>query len=90
MILNAVIMCLFDYVIAYTALGIGGCFRGTIKSSGISLLCGSIVALSCRFLAHIVSGYVLFSGWAVWFFTQDGFPGWGAALVESLSPGLLA
>ena len=31
-------------------------------------------------------GYLLFSGWAEWFFTQDGFPAWGAKLVESLSP----
>ena len=27
-----------------------------------------------------------FSGWAEWSFTQDGFPAWGAKLVESLSP----
>ena len=52
-------------------------------------MCGSLVALSCRFLAHIVSGYVLFSGWAEWFFTQEGFPAWGAAMVSSLSPQML-
>jgi len=89
MIGNAIIMCLFDYILAYTALGLGGCFRGKIKNNGISLMCGSLVALSCRFLAHIVSGYVLFSGWAEWFFTQEGFPAWGAAMVSSLSPQML-
>ena len=89
MIGNAIIMCLFDYVIAYTALGLGGCFRGKVKNSGISLMLGSIVALSARYLAHIVSGYVLFSGWAEWFFTQEGFPAWGASLVASLSPEML-
>ncbi len=47
------------------------------------------MALGARYLAHTVSGYILFSGWAEWFFTQDGFPAWGAALVESLSPSLL-
>lgn len=88
-ILNAVIMCLFDYVLAYSLLGLGGCFRSRIQNSGIALMCGSLVALGCRYLAHIVSGYVLFSGWAEWFFTQEGFPAWGAGLVESLSPGLL-
>ena len=86
---NALIMCLFDYVLAYTLLGLGGCFRNTIRHSGIGLMCGSLVALGCRYLAHIVSGYVLFSGWAEWFFTQEGFPGWGAALEESLSTGML-
>ncbi len=86
MIFNALIMCLFDYVLAYTLLGLGGCFRGRIKNSGIALMLGSLVALSCRYLAHIVSGYVLFAGWAEWFFTQEGFPAWGAGLVERLSP----
>ena len=53
-------------------------------------MCGSLVALGARYLSHILSGYLLFSGWAEWFFTQDGFPAWGASLVESLSPVALA
>ncbi|MBQ7001985.1 MAG: energy-coupled thiamine transporter ThiT [Oscillospiraceae bacterium] len=89
MIGRAIIMCLFDYVLAYTALGLGGCFRDRIKNKGVALMCGSLVALSARYLCHIVSGYVLFAGWAEWFFTQEGFPAWGAALVSSLSPEML-
>ena len=89
MVGNAIIMCLLDYIVAYTALGLGGCFRDKIKNPGISLMCGSLVALSARYLAHIVSGYILFAGWAEWFFTQEGFPAWGAALVSSLSPNML-
>ncbi len=89
MIGNAIIMCLFDYILAYTLLGLGGCFRGRIRNNGIALMCGSLVALSARYAAHIVSGYVLFSGWAEWFFTQEGFPAWGAGLVASLSPEML-
>lgn len=86
MIGNALLMCLMDYVLAYTALGLGGCFRGKIKNNGIALMCGSLVALGTRYLAHIFSGYILFSGWAEWFFTQEGFPAWGASLAASLSP----
>ena len=89
LIVNALIMCLFDYVLAYTLLGLGGCFRGMIRRRGVALMCGSLVALGGRYLAHVVSGYVLFSGWAEWFFTQEGFPAWGAALVENLSAGML-
>lgn len=89
MIFNAIIMCLLDYILAFTLLGLGGIFRDKIKNPGVSLLCGSLVALGARYLAHILSGYILFSGWAEWFFTQDGFPAWGARLVESLSPSLL-
>ena len=47
---------------------------------------GALIALSARYVAHIASGYILFSGWAEWFFTQEGFPAWGAQLVASLSP----
>ena len=86
MILNAVIMCALDYVLAYTLLGLGGVFRNKLNNSGISLMLGSLVALGGRYLAHILSGYILFSGWAEWFFTQEGFPAWGASLVASLTP----
>ena len=47
------------------------------------------MALGGRYLAHIFSGYILFAGWAEWFFTQEGFPAWGAQLVGSLSPEML-
>ena len=89
LILNAIIMCALDYVLAFTLLGLGGIFRNKIKNPGVSLMCGSLVALGARYLAHILSGYILFSGWAEWFFTQDGFPAWGASLVQSLSPSAL-
>ena len=83
---RAILMCLLDYVLAYSALGLGGCFRNLMKSKGAALAAGSVVALGARYVTHILSGYILFAGWAEWFFTQEGFPGWGAALVEALSP----
>ena len=89
MITNAIIMCLLDYVLAYTALGLGGIFRNKIQKPGLALLCGSLVALGARYVIHIASGYILFSGWAEYFFTQEGFPAWGAGLVSSLSPEML-
>ena len=86
MLLNALIMCALDYLVAFTVLGLGGIFRDRIENRGKALCCGAIVALGCRYLAHILSGYILFAGWAEWFFTQEGFPAWGASLVASLSP----
>ena len=86
MIFKAILMCLLDYLLAFTALGLGGLFRNKIKNRGASLMCGGLVALGARYVCHILSGYILFSGWAEWFFTQDGFPAWGAKLVEALSP----
>ena len=89
MIGRALIMCLFDYILAYSALGLGGCFRGKIQNKGIALMSGSLVALGARYVCHMFSGYILFAGWAEWFFTQEGFPAWGASLVGSLSPDML-
>jgi thiamine transporter len=86
MLLNAFIMCVLDYLVAFTVLGLGGMFRNRFENPGTALMAGSAVALFARYLAHIASGYILFSGWAEWFFTQEGFPAWGAALVASLSP----
>ncbi len=84
MIGSAICMCLLDYVLAFTVLGLGGIFRNKIKNPGTALACGSLVALGARYLCHILSGYILFSGYAEWYFTQEGFPAWGAYLVENL------
>ena len=89
MIWNALLMCALDYVAAYTVLGLGGIFRDRIENRGKALACGSLVALGARYVMHILSGYILFSSYAEWYFTQEGFPAWGAALVEALEPTLL-
>ena len=85
MLLNALLMCLLDYLVAFTVLGLGGLFRNRMQPVP-ALVWGSLVALGARYVAHIFSGYILFSGWAEWFFTQEGFPAWGAQLVQSLTP----
>ena len=86
MLLQAILMCLLDYVLAFTVLGLGGCFRNRMGHKGAALVSGSLVALGARYVCHILSGYILFAGYAEWFFTQEGFPAWGAQLVQSLSP----
>ena len=89
MIVNALLMCLLDYVAAFTVLGLGGIFRKRIQNPAKALACGALVALGARYLCHILSGYILFSGYAEWYFTQEGFPAWGAGLVENLNPVVL-
>lgn len=86
---RALIVCLIDYVIAYTVLGLGGVFRnkfGTRKA----LVWGSVLAIALRYVAHIVSGAIFFGTWAEWFFTQDGFPAWGEKILEIFSGNALA
>ena len=86
---NALLMCLLDYLVAFTVLGLGGIFRNRIQNPGVALMTGSLVALGARYLSHIASGYILFAGYAEWFFTQEGFPAWGQALVNALNPQVL-
>ena len=89
MIGSAIVMCVLDYLLAFTVLGLGGSFRNRIERKGIALMGGSLVALAARYLCHIGSGYILFRGYAEWYFTQEGFPAWGAELVSALSPEVL-
>ncbi len=86
---RAIIVCLIDYVIAYTVLGFGGVFRKRFGRTKAIVL-GSILAISLRYIAHIVSGAIFFGTWAEWFFTQDGFPAWGQAILNTFSGDALA
>ena len=69
----AIWILLLDYLVAYTVLGLGGIFRNRFKSKTLALCLGVIVALSLRYLVHIVSGYIFYGAWAEWFFSQEGF-----------------
>lgn len=68
----AVWILILDYLVAYTVLGIGGIFRKKIKNKTAALVLGVVVALSLRYLVHIVSGYIFYGAWAEWFFGQEG------------------
>ena len=92
----AITICLIDYILAYTVLGFGSIFRK--KMSPIkALVLGSILALTLRYVCHIVSGAIFYGAWAEWFFTESAakdlalsawvmrtFSGAGLATVYSL------
>ncbi len=86
----AVAILLIDYVIAYSVLGIGGVFRNRFKSKTTALCVGSVLALSLRYLAHIVSGAIFYGAWAEWFFSQEGFYSIGGWILEHISGASLA
>ena len=69
---NAVLVCLIDYVLAYTVLGFSGIFAKKIQNTSGALCLGSVVALVLRYLCHIVSGAIFFGTWAEWFFSEAG------------------
>ncbi|MBQ8415725.1 MAG: energy-coupled thiamine transporter ThiT [Clostridia bacterium] len=80
----AIWILILDYVVAYTVLGLGGIFRNRIQNKTLALTLGSVVALSLRYLVHIISGYIFYGAWAEWFFSQDGF-GLGEMMLNTFS-----
>lgn len=69
----AIAIIAIDYLLAYTVLGVGGIFRNRISNKVLALVLGVVLALSLRYLCHIISGYIFYGAWAEWFFTQEGF-----------------
>ncbi len=90
-VFSALAICLLDYVLAYTVLGLGGMFRNIIKNKTASIVLGVVLALSLRYIVHIISGYIFFGAWAEWFFSQDGFYGmFGSAVLNTFTGNGLA
>ena len=69
-IVNALVICLIDYVLAYTSLGLGGLFRNKFENKGLALCLGSIVAITVCYAFHVLSGFIFYGAWAEWFFEQ--------------------
>lgn len=61
-----------DYVVAYTVLGIAGIFGS--KNTG-SLIGGTVLAMTLRFLSHFVSGYIIFANFEQFAFFGKTFVG---------------
>ncbi len=67
----AISICIFDYVLAYLALGFGGIFKNKLKHKSAEIALGVVVALSLRWVMHIISGYIFYGAWAEWFFADS-------------------
>lgn len=74
-----------DYLLAYTVIGIGGIFRNKAKNKTVAIVLGIIVALSLRYLCHVVSGFIFYGAWAEWFFSQEGFYAIGSKILDTFS-----
>ena len=87
---NVVLMFIFDYIVAYTVLGLGAIYKNKVKNNSVSLALGSFTALLLRYISHIISGYILYGAWAEWFFTQDGFYSWGQTIMNTFNGNALS
>ncbi len=82
---KAILMCLLDYTLAFTVLGLSGVFKNKIKSPVTSIMAGTFIATLLRYVCHFVSGYILWGSYAEWFFTQEGFYGIGQSILNTFS-----
>lgn len=87
---QAVLVCLIDYILAYTVLGFGGIVRDRFRSPSAALTAGSVIAIFLRFVMHFISGSLFFGAWAEWFFSQESLGSFGAGVLESMSGAGLA
>lgn len=85
----AISIILLDYVVAYGILFLGGSCR-KMKSKTLGLTLGAIIATSCRYLAHILSGYIFYGAYAEWFFEENFNPELGAKILSALDGQVLA
>ena len=57
----ALIGCIcFDYLIAFTVIGLSGCLRSHGRAG---ILAGTALALFLRFCSHLISGVLIFDAW---------------------------
>ena len=80
----ALASCVLDYIVAYGVLCVAGVFRKG-ENSAVSLCFSSIVAVTARYLVHILSGAILFGTWAEWFFTDAMGGEFGAEVISKYS-----
>ncbi len=61
----AVAIVLFDYLIAFLVLGLGGIFRKSVPHQGLALSLGAVVTGVLRYLCHVISGCTVWYGLSV-------------------------
>ena len=68
----ALCILLLDYVLAFTAVGLGGIWRNRFPARK-ALFWGSLAALSATYCFHVLSGTLFYGAWATWFFEESAF-----------------
>ena len=89
-VFKIILMAFLDYIVAFTAIGSAGMFRNKIKNDTAALALGAGCACFLRFLAHFLSGWILWGSYAEWFFTDVMNNSFGSNILNSYSGQLLA
>lgn len=60
--IGAYLLCaLFDYIVPYTILGLGGIFKGKFKNSAVELTVGTVMVCAIRLLCHFITGVTIWA-----------------------------
>ncbi len=65
---QALLVCLLDYIVAYTVIGFAGLVRK--NKPRLALPLGALIGVGLRYVVHIVSGAIFYGAWAEWFFEE--------------------
>ncbi|MBQ9530611.1 MAG: energy-coupled thiamine transporter ThiT [Eubacterium sp.] len=84
-VFNIVLMALLDYIIAFSVLGLSGIFKNRIKNDTVALALGAGCACFFRFIAHFLSGWILWGSYAEWFFTEQMNNSFGKNVLSKFS-----
>ena len=76
---------LFDYILAFSIIGISGFAKRFVKGVSSALAVGSLMGLFGRYVMHTISGYLFFGEWAEWVFTDVITASWGQKIFETFS-----
>ena len=55
----AVGVLLLDYILAFTVIGLSGCFNGVIINHLVSIVVGIVFTFALRFVCHFLSGWII-------------------------------
>jgi thiamine transporter len=58
------ILAFCDYIIAFSALGLGGMFKNKIKNDVLSISLGGVLVTVIRFICHFISGATIWKDYA--------------------------
>ncbi len=64
-LLSYVALAVFDYLLAFLVLGLGGLFRGKDRSQGLSLALAAVVTGVLRYLCHVIAGFTVWRDMSV-------------------------
>ena len=86
---SAAAIVVIDYLIAFSAIGLSGMFKGKIKKHTAAFTIGTAIAVFMRYIAHVVSGYIFYKSYADWFFGEVMVNDFSASLMKNCSPNVL-